>query len=119
MFNILHLIRYLYICINVYHNVSAIECISTNISQLYSNMIGNMGSGWQFNRVLYFDIHIDKYSPLKGSSYISLPEKLASKKAIVNVKNNDNECFKWSVTAAIILLKSTQNVLLRGWSSTL
>jgi len=26
MSNILHLIRYLYICINVYYNVSAIEC---------------------------------------------------------------------------------------------
>ena len=25
---------------------------------------------------------------------------LAKKKAIVNVKNRDNECFKWAVTSA-------------------
>ena len=47
-------------------------------------------------------IHLKKYEPLKGSSYIPLPKVLQSKKAIVNVKNKeDNECFKWSITTAI------------------
>ena len=52
------------------------------------------------------DIHLNKYEPLSGSSYISLPKVLQSKKAIVNVKNEeDNECFKWSITTAIYTAK--------------
>ena len=59
------------------------------------------GSGWIFERVNQLDIHIDKYVPLRGSSYINLPEVLAKKKAIVNVQNKDDECFKWAVTSAL------------------
>ena len=54
-----------------------------------------------FDRVVYFDIFIDPYEPISGSSYIPLPRILESKKAIINVKNeNDHECFKWSITSA-------------------
>ena len=42
-----------------------------------------------------------EYKPLKGSSYIPLPEYLANKKAIINMKNEDEECFKWCVTRAL------------------
>src|SRR6218665_2155668 len=41
------------------------------------------------------------YKPLKGSSYISLLVELANKKAIINMNNDDNECFKWCVTRAL------------------
>ncbi len=54
------------------------------------------GSGWRLKRVLELEIHVVEYNPLDGSSYIPLPEKLRGKMAIVNVKNEDNECFKWS-----------------------
>jgi hypothetical protein len=57
-----------------------------------------MGSGWVFVRVIQLDILIDKYVPLCGSSYIPLPKFLADKTAIINVKNKDDECFKWAVT---------------------
>ena len=60
------------------------------------------GSGCIFRTILSTDIHLNKYEPLSGSSYIPLPKVLQSKKAIVNVKNEeDNECFKWSFTTAI------------------
>jgi len=39
--------------------------------------------------------------PSKGSSYIPLPQKLAKKKAIINLKNEDNQCFKWAVARAL------------------
>ena len=62
----------------------------------------NRGSGWQFDRVEHLDININPYNPLSGSSYIKLPGKLYEKKAIINVKNeNDNECFKWAITSAV------------------
>ena len=36
-----------------------------------------------------------------GSSYIPLPEYLAKKQALINLKNNDDQCFKWAVTRAV------------------
>ena len=66
----------------------------------------NEGSGWQFDQVEYFDINIDPFQPLSQGSYIPLPKKLASRKAIINVKNTkDKECFKWSVTSAVFSVK--------------
>ena len=93
---------------------SLVEAIyeSTDISEVYDRMVNSFiesiqkfqkeGSGWQFKKVEYLDVKIILYEPLKGSSYIPLPKKLASKKAIINVKNeNDHECFKWAVTSAV------------------
>ena len=37
----------------------------------------------------------------RGSSYLPLPEWLAHKKAKINPKNADQECFKWVVIAAL------------------
>ena len=36
-----------------------------------------------------------------AGSYIELPKSISDKKATINVKNNDNECFKWAVLAAL------------------
>ena len=100
--------------INVYSFASKMEIVteSTDLSVLYDQMVdvifeliqnfNNRGSGWQFDRVEHLDININPYNPLSASSYIPLPKKLAEKKAIINVKNeNDNECFKWAVTSAV------------------
>ena len=52
----------------------------------------NEGSGWQFENIEMFEIYIDPFQPLDGSTYIILPKKLAAKKAIINVKNeNEHE----------------------------
>ena len=56
------------------------------------------GSGWIISRLLEFQIKIAKYKPLKGSSYIMLPEKYRNPKfRLINMKNDDQECFKWCV----------------------
>ena len=39
-----------------------------------------------------------KYEPRGGSSYIPLPDFLTEKIAIINLKNEDDECFKWAIT---------------------
>ena len=37
-----------------------------------------------------------KYKPTNGSSYIKLPQELKnSAKGLINIKNEDNECFRW------------------------
>ena len=39
-------------------------------------------------------MNIPIYSPLVGSTFVELPDKLKnSKKSLINIKNNDNKCF--------------------------
>ena len=54
------------------------------------------GSGWTIDSVSGHFLNISKYKPLKGSSYIKLPEDLRNpRKGLVNIKNIDDECFRW------------------------
>ena len=55
------------------------------------------GSGWYFKEVIGFEIHTVVYKPIKGSSYIPLPDFLFRKKAIINMENKDDKCFLWCV----------------------
>ena len=40
-----------------------------------------------------------KYSPIGGSSYIKTPKSIIGKRAIINVKNDDEKCFLYSILA--------------------
>ena len=54
------------------------------------------GSGWKINIILSHYINIVKYKPISGSSNIELPQELRnSNKGLINMKNKDNECFRW------------------------
>ena len=54
------------------------------------------GSGWTIQSIENHYINIVNYNPLKGSSYIKLPQELQnSAKGLINMKNKDNECFRW------------------------
>ena len=54
----------------------------------------NEGSGWIIESINGEYVNISMYSPLIGSTYIELPEKLKnSGKGLINIKNNDNKCF--------------------------
>ena len=66
----------------------------------------NGGSNWKASNILKMDINMINYSPLSAGSYIPLNKKLADKKAIINIKNEDNECFKWCVTRALMNMES-------------
>ena len=59
------------------------------------------GSGWQFLKVIKLVLHTTRWEPLYGSSYIPLDPYLANKKAIINMQNEDNKCFMWSVLRAL------------------
>ena len=54
------------------------------------------GLGWVIDRIDSHCINVTTYQPLQRSSYIELPVKLRSpKKGLINIKNKDNECFRW------------------------
>ena len=59
------------------------------------------GSNWQFVAVNRLEIHLVDFKPLGGSSFIPLPQKIKNKKAVINMKNNDNQCFRWCITRAL------------------
>ena len=59
------------------------------------------GSGWQFEKVEKLVLHNTRWDPLNAGSYIDLPPALKNKKAIINMKNEDDECFKWCVLRAL------------------
>ena len=46
-------------------------------------------------------LDIAQYKPLKGSSYIPLPDVLKHKKAIINVKNDDDNCLRYALRSAL------------------
>ena len=106
---------------------------STELHEIYEEMIEEIeeeiqkvqeaeGSGWIFVEVENLTLHTSKYNPLNAGSYIDLPKALKFTKSIINMKNEDNECFKWCVLRALNLkdknneridkdLKSKQNTL--------
>ena len=55
------------------------------------------GSGWYFKEVIRLEIHIVEYKPLRGGSYVPLPEIIMRKKAIIKMHNKDDKCFLWSI----------------------
>ena len=59
------------------------------------------GSNWVFVKINRLEIHMAEWRPIFGSSYISLPEQIKKKKAVINIKNEDEQCFKWCVTRAL------------------
>lgn len=44
---------------------------------------------------------INQHVPLRGSSYIELPKKISDQQAVINITNNDQKCFLWSILASI------------------
>ena len=50
------------------------------------------GSGWVVDRVQTLWLDIARYQILRGGSYIPLPAAVRSKKAVINVKNRDDNC---------------------------
>ena len=51
------------------------------------------------NKVITFCIDIVKSYPFEGSCYSDLSPRLKAKQAIMNIKNRDNECFRWALRA--------------------
>ena len=59
------------------------------------------GSGWRFEKIIKLVLHTTRWDPVNAGSYIELPQKLKNKKAIINMKNQDDKCFMWSVLRAL------------------
>ncbi|CAD6243198.1 GSCOCG00012650001-RA-CDS, partial [Cotesia congregata] len=70
-------------------------------------------SGWSLMEVMNITVNINKFMPLEGgnnTTFITMPRHIRKKGAVINIKNNDNFCFLWSVVAALHPAHEGQNV---------
>ena len=73
---------------------------------IMENMIkyNKMGSNCAVSAIVKMDINMIDYNPISAGSYIPLDPLLSSKKAIINIKNKDNQCFKCCVTRVLNMM---------------
>ena len=81
-----------------FHSKTEVNLESNDSNELFSKTketvleslakFQRQGSNWRLHSVLSLDLHIVKYVPLGGSSYIPLPKFLAAKKrsSILNMR---------------------------------
>ena len=87
---------------NVY-NLSDLDEIVGEMIKHMKEQIKNpalLNSRSVFNDVLFTNVDFHQLNLMRGSSYLPLLNWLARKKAIINPKNEDQECFKWAVIVA-------------------
>ena len=58
-------------------------------------------SGFTLDKIMHLYINFHRLVLTRGSSYTELSKWLKSKKAVINPKNKDEECFKWAVIEAL------------------
>ena len=80
-----------------------IEKLFWSLIQNYQNDLEEPITGSKFNfdsvDLLYY--RLQKISLKRGGSYIDSPEWLKNKKATINPKNNDDNCFQYALTVAL------------------
>jgi len=54
-------------------------------------------------------VHYDRYNPTRASSYIELPKWISSKGACINIQNNDNKCFKYSIQCGVFKIHDCEH----------
>ena len=80
---------------------------STDLETMYERMAAKMlesfstylrnRSGRMFKRILKLDITFSRNRPVRGSSYILLPEGLKTR-SLINVQDKkDRYCFRWAI----------------------
>ena len=69
--------------------------VDSQASRIDSNSEIN-GSGWAIKQFLSFELISYETKPARASSYIPTPAPFNNPKCgLINIKNSDNECFKW------------------------
>ena len=94
-----------------FHSEIEINLQETDENNLFDKIIARIGevlanfqqsgSNWVFQQIIRLEIHFANWQPLGGSTFIPLPAKIKNKGALINLKNEDNQCFKWCVVRAL------------------
>ena len=84
---------------------------ASDIERLVDLMINDMreqienpvliNSRFVFDEVLFIDVNFYRLNLTRGGKHLPLTKFIERRKAVINPQNKDNECFKWSVIAAL------------------
>eukprot|EP00732_Lithocolla_globosa_P000001 Lithocolla_globosa_v1_NODE_1_length_16663_cov_42.954359.p1 type:complete len:1376 gc:universal NODE_1_length_16663_cov_42.954359:11827-15954(+) len=84
---------------------------SDNIIQLVQDLMDDAqtkldeletrGTGWKLDHIYFISLEFTRYKPLRGSSYIELPDVIKKKEACINVKNKDDKCLIWAILSCL------------------
>ena len=69
------------------------------------------GSSFVFDYVNFLDIKFNQIDLIIGSSYIETLKWIATKKATINPKNDNNNCFKYAITVLLLIIKKLTVIL--------
>ena len=95
-----------------FHSKIKLILEGTDLNKIYDEMKDEIGeeiqkvqeaegSGWQFEKVIKLVLHTTRWDPINAGSYIPLDPYLANKKCLINMQNEDDKCFMWSVLRAL------------------
>ena len=84
----------------------------TDVEEIFEEMVEEIeasiqkteqaeGSGWVLESIIDIKLYTAEWNPLNAGSYMELPAYLKNKKAIINMKNQDDKCFLWCVLRAL------------------
>ena len=85
----------------------SIEEFEENYHEALDTINGKLGdymgesSGWMMDSIKAVNLNIARYNPIRGSSYIPTPQSLIKKMALGNIKNEDQNCFLYSILASL------------------
>lgn len=104
------------------HTKTSVVDFETDLNEFYNEMIVDYilhrvddviirGSGFALTEIHELLVQVNQFEPISGSSYIPLPKFLQNKKAIINVKNEDQQCFKYAILSAIFPVTSNAQLV--------
>ena len=87
--------------VNIF-NMHNIDKTLDSLDKELAAMVGEINhraSNLTLPKINYFAFDVYKIKPPRGSSYIPTPATFANPNSgLINIKNNDNKCFKWCMT---------------------
>ena len=93
--------------LNINHNLTESDIDNIDVrSQLDHQILveENRESGWIFDKIISMEISFYKTGELNGTSFVKIPLR---SNAILNVQNNDKDCFIWSFLAGLHACQNT------------
>ena len=95
-----------------FHSALKIILENTDVEEVFYEMVDEIetaiqktenaeGSGWVLESIINIKLYTAEWNPLNAGSYIELPAYLRNKRAIINMKNQNDKCFLWCVLRAL------------------
>ncbi|XP_073999570.1 uncharacterized protein [Rhodnius prolixus] len=88
----------------LYEDSSILDCLSESYTKIATEMEESAlkGSGWSVKNLDGVLLRVNRFQPLGGCSFIPLPPHIANKKAVINVQNTDDRCFKYAILSRLV-----------------